>query len=68
MEVSKYAVVDINSVGAAAFVLPHEFTVGHVSVGGWVGRRIARRGFRIIVQVLCGGGMCAIRAGWWSTG
>ena len=35
LEVAKYAVVDVNGVGVAAFVLPHEFAVGHVSVDGW---------------------------------
>jgi hypothetical protein len=28
-------VVDNLGVGAAAFVLPHEFSIGHVAVNGW---------------------------------
>jgi hypothetical protein len=35
LEVAEYAVVDVDSVGAAAFVLPHEFSIGHVAVNGW---------------------------------
>ena len=32
---SEYALVDVDGVGAAAFVLPHKFSVGHVAVDGW---------------------------------
>jgi len=35
LEVAEYAVVDVNGVAVAAFVFPHEFAVGHVSVDGW---------------------------------
>ncbi len=35
LEVAKYAVVDVNGVLVASFILPHEFAVGHVSVDEW---------------------------------